>query len=244
MIQNIEKAAILLKICSNPTTRVVCDLRNTKELFMKMYRLGLWVMAILFSAVLATPSYMMAASKKTSDDSAATDSATPTPKKVSKKAKKDKKEVAHQATPTTEKVSKKTKKGKKEVADQATPTTEKVSKKGKKSKEVVADQATPTTEKVSKKGKKSKEVVADQATPTTEKVSKKAKKASSSSSSAKLVDLNTASMSDLMATGFTSEQATKIASGRPWQRKDQLRAKGILTDSEYQAVSGNIIAKQ
>lgn len=145
---------------------------------MKMYRLGLWVMAILFSAVLATPSYMMAASKKTSDDSAATDSATPTPKKVSKK------------------------------------------------------------------GKKSKEVVADQATPTTEKVSKKAKKASSSSSSAKLVDLNTASMSDLMATGFTSEQATKIASGRPWQRKDQLRAKGILTDSEYQAVSGNIIAKQ
>jgi DNA uptake protein ComE-like DNA-binding protein len=200
MIQNIEKAAILLKICSNPTTRVVCDLRNTKELFMKMYRLGLWVMAILFSAVLATPSYMMAASKKTSDDSAATDSATPTPKKVSKK--------------------------------------------GKKSKEVVADQATPTTEKVSKKGKKSKEVVADQATPTTEKVSKKAKKASSSSSSAKLVDLNTASMSDLMATGFTSEQATKIASGRPWQRKDQLRAKGILTDSEYQAVSGNIIAKQ
>jgi DNA uptake protein ComE-like DNA-binding protein len=178
MIQNIEKAAILLKICSNPTTRVVCDLRNTKELFMKMYRLGLWVMAILFSAVLATPSYMMAASKKTSDDSAATDSATPTPKKVSKK------------------------------------------------------------------GKKSKEVVADQATPTTEKVSKKAKKASSSSSSAKLVDLNTASMSDLMATGFTSEQATKIASGRPWQRKDQLRAKGILTDSEYQAVSGNIIAKQ
>ena len=222
MIQNIEKAAILLKICSNPTTRVVCDLRNTKELFMKMYRLGLWVMAILFSAVLATPSYMMAASKKTSDDSAATDSATPTPKKVSKKAKKDKKEVADQATPTTEKVSKKTKKGKKEVADQATP----------------------TTEKVSKKGKKSKEVVADQVTPTTEKVSKKAKKASSSSSSAKLIDLNTASMSDLMATGFTSEQATKIASGRPWQRKDQLRAKGILTDSEYQAVSGNIIAKQ
>lgn len=59
----------------------------------------------------------------------------------------------------------------------------------------------------------------------------------------KLVNLNSASKSQLMELpGITSERADKIIAGRPYQRTDELVSRGILPKSEYDKISGQIVA--
>lgn len=59
----------------------------------------------------------------------------------------------------------------------------------------------------------------------------------------KLVNLNTASKSQLMGLpGITSERADKIIEGRPYERADELVTRGILPKSEYEKISGQVMA--
>jgi competence protein ComEA len=59
----------------------------------------------------------------------------------------------------------------------------------------------------------------------------------------KLVNLNTASKSQLMELpGITSERADKIIAERPYRRADELVTRGILPKSEYDKISGQVMA--
>lgn len=61
----------------------------------------------------------------------------------------------------------------------------------------------------------------------------------------KMVDVNTASQAELEALPTIGKaKATKIIAGRPWKGKDDLVAKGILSDADYAKVKDMIIAKQ
>jgi hypothetical protein len=171
---------------------------------------------------------------------------------VKKSSKKSKKETAEKAD-EGEKVSKKAKKKASTESDDAEKTAKKASKKSKKS---VADEAEDTekaVKKSSKKAKKSAASKADEAEYETEETAPAPKTRKTNLDNADIrdssmhrgkVNLNVASTKELLAAGFTSEQAVKIMAGRPWQRKDSLRAKGILTDAEYKRVQANIIAHQ
>lgn len=60
-----------------------------------------------------------------------------------------------------------------------------------------------------------------------------------------LVDLNTASMSALEALpGIGEVTAKKIIAGRPYERKDQLVSRNIVTEAAYEKFRDAVIAKQ
>ena len=62
---------------------------------------------------------------------------------------------------------------------------------------------------------------------------------------AKPLDLNTATAAELEALPTIGKaKAAKIIAGRPWKGKDDLVAKGILSDADYAKVKDLIIAKQ
>jgi len=69
--------------------------------------------------------------------------------------------------------------------------------------------------------------------------------ATAGASSAGLVDINSASASDLAKLpGIGTAYAQKIVSGRPYANKSQLKSKNIIPSSVYDKISGMIIARQ
>lgn len=60
-----------------------------------------------------------------------------------------------------------------------------------------------------------------------------------------LVDLNTATESQLVALpGIGEVAAKKIIAGRPYQRKDQLVSRNIISEAMYEKFRDAVIAKQ
>ena len=74
---------------------------------------------------------------------------------------------------------------------------------------------------------------------------KEATKEAPKPAAAKVLDLNKASLAELEALPTIGKaKAAKIIAGRPWKGKDDLVAKGILSDADYAKVKDMIIAKQ
>jgi competence protein ComEA len=69
--------------------------------------------------------------------------------------------------------------------------------------------------------------------------------ASASSTSAKQVDINSASAKELKTLpGIGDAEAAKIIAGRPYGSKAHLVTRNIIDDGQYQSIKGRIIAKQ
>lgn len=87
--------------------------------------------------------------------------------------------------------------------------------------------------------------LADDKVPAKAAAAAKEAKAAAPAKSGKLLDLNTASRAELEALPAIGKvKAGKIIAGRPWKGKDDLVAKGILSDADYAKVKDMIIAKQ
>jgi DNA uptake protein ComE-like DNA-binding protein len=68
---------------------------------------------------------------------------------------------------------------------------------------------------------------------------------STSSVTGKLLDINSASASDLKALpGIGDAYAQKIIGGRPYANKSQLKSNNIIPANVYDKIAGLIIAKQ
>lgn len=62
---------------------------------------------------------------------------------------------------------------------------------------------------------------------------------------AELVDINTATEAELKAIpGIGDAYAKKIIAGRPYAKKDQLKAKNIVPGAVYEKIKDKIVAKQ
>jgi DNA uptake protein ComE-like DNA-binding protein len=69
--------------------------------------------------------------------------------------------------------------------------------------------------------------------------------AAKATAQAKLIDINTASESELKAVpGIGDAYAAKIIAGRPYTKKDQLKSRKILPAPVYEKTKDLIIAKQ
>ena len=67
----------------------------------------------------------------------------------------------------------------------------------------------------------------------------------STSSAGKLLDINSASLSDLKSLpGIGDAYAQKIIDGRPYANKTQLKSKDIIPSSVYDKIANLVIAKQ
>jgi len=75
--------------------------------------------------------------------------------------------------------------------------------------------------------------------------SKSAKATSSTAKSGALLDINSATASELKALpGIGDAYSQKIIAGRPYSRKDQLVSKKIIAQATYDKIKDMIIAKQ
>jgi DNA uptake protein ComE-like DNA-binding protein len=73
----------------------------------------------------------------------------------------------------------------------------------------------------------------------------KASKATSSSTSSKLIDINSASQDDLKALpGIGDAYSAAIVKNRPYANKSQLVSRKVIPQATYDKISSRIIAKQ
>ena len=60
----------------------------------------------------------------------------------------------------------------------------------------------------------------------------------------KIVDINTAPESDIVAVGIERAVAKKIVEGRPYRNKRDLVTKQLLTKEQYEKFKNSIVAKR
>lgn len=84
------------------------------------------------------------------------------------------------------------------------------------------------------------------AAPATTKTETKAEtKTTEAAKSGELLDINTASLKELIALpGIGEVKAKQIVAGRPYKNKTQLKTNGKLSDKDYEKIADLVIAKQ
>jgi competence protein ComEA len=83
------------------------------------------------------------------------------------------------------------------------------------------------------------------ASPAMPKASTSDVRSSATAPKADMVDINTATASELRALpGVTESDATKIIQGRPYHDKSQLVSKKVVTEPTYEKIKDHVVAKQ